>query len=199
MDSFRNAKISICVPIHDMKNSAFFLRRLLESIERQTYKNYEIIITSDGKMAKNTNSAIKKAKGDIIKILYMDDYLAHADSLEVIAENFNGGWLATGCLHSDGTNIGNPHFPKWNELVRKGVNHIGSPSVVAIENANPPLFDENLTWVLDCEWYGRLYDCWGEPTLIDDPNVVIGIGDHQMTNILTDEEKLKEVEYIHGK
>ena len=97
--------ISVCIPIHNMKNKDFFLKRALDSIKKQTYKDYEIVITEDGKMAENTNSAIKKAKGDIIKILYMDDYLISEDALQHIADNLKDGWLATGCVHDDGTNI----------------------------------------------------------------------------------------------
>ena len=199
MDTGTNPKISVCVPIHPMKNAAFFLRRLIESIEKQTFKDYEIIITSDGKMAENSNSAIRKAKGEIIKILYMDDFLAHSDSLQVIADNFKGGWLATGCLHTDGNSISNPHFPAWSHEVAKGVNTIGSPSVIAMENNNPPLFDENLSWLLDCELFGRLYEHYGPPTLVNDLNVVMGVGSHQMTNILTNEQKMSEQEYLNKK
>ena len=95
MDTKSNRpKISVCIPIHWMKNWQFFLGRCLESIEKQTFTDYEIIITKNGNMAKNTNEAIQKATGDIIKILYMDDYLAHPDSLKNIAENFKSRRLA---------------------------------------------------------------------------------------------------------
>ena len=68
--------ISICIPYYpQMKNADFFMKRCLDSIEKQTYKDYEIVITDQGKMAENTNTAIKQAKGEIIKILFMDDYL----------------------------------------------------------------------------------------------------------------------------
>ena len=36
-----------------MPNKDFFLDRCLKSILEQTYKNYEIIITENGKMAEN--------------------------------------------------------------------------------------------------------------------------------------------------
>jgi len=199
MDRITNPKISICVPIHWMKNWQFFLTRCLESIERQTYKNYEIIIIKKDKMAETSNATIKKATGDIIKILYMDDFLAHPDSLAVIAKEFKGGWLATGCLHSDGRQIRLPHLPTWSERVKAGENTIGSPSVISIENKDPLLFDENLNWLLDCELYGRLFERYGEPTLINDLNVVMGTGEHQMTHILTDKEKLDEHIYITQK
>ncbi len=182
-----------------MQNGDKFFWRLVNSLTNQTFKDWELIITKDGKMAENTNSGIKKARGEIIKILYMDDYLAHPDSLKVIVDNFKGGWLATGCLHDDGISIGSPHLPKWNDDIGKGVNTIGSPSVMAIENNNPLLFDENLSWLLDCDYYKRLFDRYGPPTLLNDLNVVLGVGSHQMTQILTDNEKLVEYNYINYK
>ena len=67
--------ISIVIPYHDMHNGAFFLKRAIDSIMIQNYKDYEIILVKEGRMAENTNAGIKKAKGNIIKILFMDDYL----------------------------------------------------------------------------------------------------------------------------
>ena len=199
MIKYNNPKISICVPIHDMSGGDKFLWRLVNSLTKQTFKDWELIITKEGKMAENTNAAIKKAKGEIIKILYLDDYFAHHNSLQVIIDNFKGGWLATGCLHDDGISVGSPHLPEWNDDIYTGNNTIGSPSVVAIENNNPLLFDENMSWLLDVDYYTRLYNRYGKPTLVNDLNVVIGVGEHQMSKIILDSEKLLEHDYINYK
>lgn len=175
-----------------------FLWRNINSVMEQTYTDYEIIITKAGKMAENTNAGIKKAKGDIIKILFMDDYFAHPNALQEIADNFTGGWLATGCNHDDGYNLFNPHMARWNDNIHAH-NTIGSPSVTAFENDDPILFDETYSWVLDCDLYHRLYERYGEPTIIDDINVTIGIGRHQATQILTDEEKFAEEDRLRNK
>lgn len=192
-------KISICVPIHWMKNWQFFLTRCLKSIEEQTFQDYEIILTKTGKMAENTNHAIQSAKGDIIKILYMDDSFAHKDSLKNIAEGFKGGWLVTGCVHDYGDGkLVQPHKPSFDGILRNG-NTIGSPSVIAFENKDPLLFDENMTWVLDLDYYKRLYDRYGLPIILDSYDTVIGCGEHQMTNVLTYEEKDLEYKYFKDK
>ena len=182
-------RISIAIPVYDFPNSDFFLNRCLESIKTQTFKDYEIVITKDGKMAENTNSAIKKSKGELIKILYMDDFLNHKDALQVINDNFKGDWMATACRHEPGTQVIYPHY---NPEIIYGVNTIGAPSVITIKNDNPILMDENLHWLLDCEWYHRMYQKFGEPTLINDVNVAIGIHPGQSTHLMGDEIKIKE-------
>jgi len=195
-----NPRLSIAIPVYDMKFSASFIKRLMQSLEMQTFQDFEIIITSDGKMAENTNSAIKKCKGEIIKIMFMDDYLAHKDSLKNIVDGFKGGWLATGCLHNPngGEELFNPHPPSFHGIF-DNQNTIGSPSVIAFENKDPLLFDENMSWVLDIDYYRRLYDRYGAPTLLDTMDVVIGVGEHQATHILTDEYKSSEHNYLNKK
>jgi len=187
--------ISIAIPFYNMPNAAYFLGRCLASIESQTYKDYEIVITMEGKMAENTNAAIKKCKGEIIKILYMDDYLAHDDALQEIVDNFKGGWLVTGCLHDEMV-VGRPHLPYYNEDIVKGENTIGSPSVLTFENQDPLLFDEMMTWMLDCDYYTRLHSRYGPPIILNDLNVVIGISEHQTTHQLDDQTKQDEQLYL---
>lgn len=195
-----NPKISIVLPIHNMLNGEYFLWRAIQSILSQRYRNYEIVITQDGKMAENTNSGIKRATGDIIKILYMDDYFAHPEALQRIAEAFTGGWLVTGCTHTrDGEITFNDHTPTYSDNMSQGNNTIGSPSVLAFENIDPLFFDEKLSWLLDGDLYERLYERYGLPTFLNDINVIMGIGEHQMTYQLTSQEKDEEFIYVTAK
>lgn len=191
-------RITVCTPVHGMENGEYFLKRLIASLDKQTFRDFEHVITRDGKMAENTNSAIKQAKGDIIKILYMDDYFYNPDALQNLSNEFNGGWFASGCVHDNGVEVGGPHIPK--NLPDNVTNTIGSPSVVAFENNDPLLFDENLSWMLDIELYSRLYERYGEPTLIDSLDVAIGLHRGQTTHILSEKEKQDEVIYVqnHG-
>lgn len=191
-------KISIAIPTHDMENGDYFLSRLINSLNIQTFRDFEVVITKRGGMAKNSNEAIKRCRGGIIKVLYQDDYLGHENALKEIAEAFKGGWLVTGCEHDTGNGVRMaPHFPKFSPSDVN--NFIGSPSVLAFENNNPLLFDENMTWLLDLELYKRLYARYGPPTILNTLNAVIGIGSHQVTNQLSDEHKLREVEYLNNK
>lgn len=197
-------RISVVTPVHNMDNRAYFLDRLESSLKMQSFKDFEWVITERGKMAENTNLGIKTAQGEIIKILFMDDYFISPDALQHINDNFKKGWMATGCLHDNSQNPGErflygPHYPSWNREVRFGKNTIGSPSVVAFENNDPLLFDENMSWLLDCELYGRLYDRYGLPTILEELDVAIGTGPHQTTHIMSDKEKWAEHEYLSTK
>lgn len=215
--------ISVAIPTSDMENKESFLGRCLESLWNQTYQDFEIVVTDNSEddkienlcnfyrtgityyrnpikgMAQNTNEAIRRSRGELIKILYMDDYLAHKDSLWKIVSHFEGEWLVTGCLHDDGIEIFNPHIPYYSQDIHTGHNTIGSPSVLTIRNNNPLFFDEEMTWLLDCDYYKRLYDVYGEPTILKDKNVIMGLHPGQMTHTMGDQRKLQEHNYITKK
>ena len=197
--------ISLCIPTWEAYgNGTWLLNRCLASIRKQTYKDYEIIVSDNSKnndifefcqgytlrylwnpiigMAANTNNAIKHAKG-IIKILYQDDYFVDENSLKDIAENFGtADWMITGCSN-------NPH-PVWTKEIPKGKNTLGSPSCLTMRYPIP--MDENLKWILDCKLYERLFNMFGWPKILDKVNVNIGTGEWQETNHLSNELKQAE-------
>ncbi len=220
-------KISVCIPTYEMNGAGkYVLKRNLDILLKQTFTNFEVVISDNSEndeikhlcdnddyktlnikyfknprkgMAQNTNEAIKNAKGEIIKILYMDDYLAGNDSLQKIKDNFKGYWMVTGCEHDDGTRKYNPHYPKYNKYIYLGKNTIGSPSVLSIKNENMLLFDEKMTWLLDCDYYKRLHDKYGNPSILNEINVVIGTSKNQITHILPSKTKRKELFYMAKK
>lgn len=213
----KNIKVSICIPVYPMEKAKYFLERCLDSIISQTFEDFEVVVTDnsdDDELMKlcqtyaipirysknerkgacaNTNEAIKRARGAIIKILHMDDFFSSKDSLAELVGAFKGGWLATGCTHTkNGKDRINPHLASYNHDIHIGNNTIGSPSVVAFENSNPLLFDESSVWLFDCDYYKRLYNRYGHPTIVRAFNVVIGLGQHQMTNKIPDSVKRNE-------
>lgn len=192
------AKISIVIPWHFMENWQFFLTRCLQSIEAQSFKDYEVILTKAGSMPVNSNRAIESAQGELIKVLYMDDYLAHGNALQEIVDNFTkeSAWLVTGCLHDNGQSVGNYHEPTWNEYLYTGVNTVGSPSVLTLRREGHLLFDTSLSFLLDCDLYKRLHDTYGPPVILNTPNVVIGLHQGQTTNIMSDTAKEAERLYL---
>ena len=220
-------KLSVCIPTYEMHGQAKnMLTRSFDVLKKQTLKDFEVVISDNSEddvvknlcasplyqtlninyfknprkgLAQNSNEAIKNAKGEIIKILYMDDYLANDNSLQKVVDNFTDHWLITACEHADGIKRYNPHYPKYNSQIYRGKNTIGAPSVLSIKNENPLLFDENMTWLLDCDYYKRMHDKYGEPNVLNEINVVIGISEHQITNILSNSAKRKEHYYMAKK
>jgi hypothetical protein len=191
-------KVSIAIPYYSkMKNANFFMARLLKSIEEQTYKDIEVIITSEGNAAENTNLAMRKCTGGIIKVMYMDDYFTHKDSLKDIVEGFPEGrnWLIAGC--------NNNLEPKYTGDILQGNNKLGGPSALAIRRASLDFlnmkFDEELKWVFDCDYYYRMYRKYGEPVILNGDYITVGEGDHQATNLLTNEEKEAEIRLLRQK
>jgi glycosyltransferase involved in cell wall biosynthesis len=178
-----NMRFSICIPTY--KRGKEFLQRALDSVHSQNFKDYEIVIEEDldGKgMAFNTNRVIKKAKGELIKILYQDDYL-EPDYLQKVSDTFIGNWLFTAS-----SNNPNPRYSQ--------VNTLGSPSALTIRNENPLLFNESLKWVLDLDYYRRMYQRYGLPQILTTTKVIIGLGVHQETNHLSQEIKQHEHTFI---
>ncbi len=152
-------------------------------------------------MSPNVNSAIRHATGKILKILFQDDYLYHDKALEDIAKNFDlqkDTWLVTACIHTKDTKtFFRPFYPKYNKKIHMGRNTISSPSVLTIKNENTQFFDENLKWFMDCDYYKRMYDKYGEPTIVNEINVVNRMGSHQTTNNdATESLRKHEFEYI---
>ncbi|MBE5835576.1 MAG: glycosyltransferase family 2 protein [Butyrivibrio sp.] len=103
-------KVSICVPTY---NNPEDVSRLLESIARQTYKDYEVCISDDStddKIEKiidsykdsmtvcyvhnkerlghifNWNAALKLGSGEYIKIMFSDDWFTFDDSLQKLVD-----------------------------------------------------------------------------------------------------------------
>jgi glycosyltransferase involved in cell wall biosynthesis len=102
--------VSICIPTYKQTE---YLRKCLESVLAQDFKDYELIISDDTPddtielflkvilkdqfysytrnvpalgMPENWNSAIKKADGKYIKIMHHDDFFTRTDSLRLMVE-----------------------------------------------------------------------------------------------------------------
>ena len=192
MDYSIRPKISIVIPIHNMKGGANFLWKSINALMEQNFQDFEIVITKQGKMANNTNAGINYARGEYIKILYLDDTLAHPNALQEMVDAIGEKkWLICGCDTNE--------FPYYTEDIQNGNNKLGSPSCLMIKNDQPMLFDENMSWLLDCDYYKRMYQSYGEPVILEGVHVNMGVGDHQMTHILTYAEKRVEEEYINRK
>lgn len=194
------ARFSICIPTYEMGGYGFeFLDQLLTELKQQTFQDFDVVIsdqssdekilnvcskhTNDipihytsyqenkGKAACNINNAMKNASGEIIKILYQDDFFVSKDALSKINEQFNLGskWVVNGFTHSnDKINFFNTRIPFYGDHVLIGENTIGNPSNISVINKDLIFMDESILYVVDCEYYFRLNQQYGPPTVIDD-------------------------------
>lgn len=194
-------KVSLCIPIHDTPKTAFFLSRLLNSVAQQTFTDYEICITKEGPFAHNHNAAVQKAKGEIVQMLQMDDYLADENSLARICYSFTPEtrWVISASLHDSNGQVGWPHTPQWTDDIYTGTNRLGSVSTLAMRREDALLFEEPLTWMVDCDLYYRLYLKYGPPKICTTPNVVIDTRNDRLSHTLTDELKQQEISYLKSK
>lgn len=217
-------RVSVVIPATNMDNGKYFLQRNLNSVLKQAFRDFEVIITNDSDnaeieewidetfigniypdnprvryfantekkgMANNTNYAIDQAEGQLIKILYQDDYFYDERSLWDIVRHFTAYtmWMVSPCVHDSGNGVYfNEHHPYYSE----SENTIGSPSVLTFRREITDRFDPQFGWVLDLDLYKRLFRKYDKPKILNKVNVVIGTGSHQETNKLTNERKQLE-------
>ena len=184
-------RISIVIPYHDSQYTLFFLQRLLNSINEQTLKEVEVVLVKEGLPGETINAGIRKAKGELIKIMCMDDWFAPQNALQNIIDSFQGNWNICGSHN-------NPK-PCWTDKVFYGYNTLGGLSTITMRNKDPIFFEDKLKWMIDVEFYHRAFKKWGEPSICEGITVNIGIGDHQLTRLMSDEEKDKEMKLTFNK
>jgi len=230
-----NKRITVCIPTYEMSGMGKnFLLQGFESLYKQSYRDFDIVVSdqsTDNDVKKvcqkwgskmdisyfkflgergssaNTNNAIKRSTGEIIKILFMDDFFFDNGALGTMVEMFdkepNKNWLVTACghLYETSGHIGNFMVPSYHKDIHLGKNTISSPSVLSIRNINPLYFDEKLSWLMDVEYYKRLYDSFGLPMILDIPCIVNRIHSNSITTSLSSECGIKERElnYIMNK
>lgn len=206
-----------------------YLEKNFRILQDQTFKDFEIIISDNSKtdaildltkmyadkldikyfkndrigMSKNTNFAIQKSNGKYIKILYQDDFLYSRHSLSDIAKETSNDfdWLVTACEHSnDGETFYRSFYPKYHHDIHLGNNTISSPSVLTIKNREDKLFfDENITWLMDVDYYKMCYKKYGNPCILNTINVVNRTAASQTSSSISQEQIQAETRYTYLK
>lgn len=151
----------------------------------------------------NTNNAIRNCSGDFIKILYQDDYLLNNNSLQTTIDNLintDKSWLVSACDHSyDRINLVRPFYPQWNDEMLFGNNTFSCPSVVSIKKSvKHIMFDENLFFMPDVEYYYRMRNEFGDPFILNQITVVNTLHKNQ-TQVLSQDKYNKDLQYIYKK
>lgn len=208
--------ISICIPAY---NRITYLERLLDSITEQTYKDFEVIVSDDSSeedvlhlcekytsrinlhyqknviplgTPENWNAAIKRAKGQWIKLMHDDDWFASKYALELFAnaakENQDSFIFCDYInIYESGKKdkIITPEKYRINILKKEPAillakNFIGPPSVVMHNNDGRHFYDKKLKWLVDIDMYCRRIED-NNVTHISKALVNVGISKSQVT------------------
>jgi hypothetical protein len=87
--------------------------------------------------------------------------------------------------------------PYYHPRIYAGVNTISCPSVLTVRNEQfLPLFDESLNWLVDVEYYKRLFDMYGDPVVIDTVCTVNRNAEVRTTNMITEKQKQEEIQRV---
>ena len=208
--------ISVCIPVHIVhRNQLEYLREAIHSVLAQKGASLEICISDDTKdvrvsdmceqlatrdveirylgvnagigLAANINSAIATARGDIVKILFQDDYLNNPNVLKNNARRLKfskAKWLVTGTIHLDQSSglFLNRIIPRINQQFLDGKNTFSSPSVAMFYREFFLPFDTRLSYLVDCEWYVRMLHNFGKPVLKRSIDIVNRLHENQATH-----------------
>lgn len=201
----------------------------LEMIEKQTFKKFDVIISDDSSnddikflcikwskfldikyyknpnkkgTASNLNNAISKVTSEFIKLLDQDDYFYNEYSLEKIIDHLDkkSNWLVSAYFHTkDRVNYFRYHLPSLNNLLCI-VNTIGTCSGVTLRNIkNMPLFDTNLVYAHDNDFYWRFWHQSGDPIILEEPTICNYLHENSVTSGVNQELINKETKYILDK
>lgn len=219
---------SIVIPTYEMHGHGVeFLEYNLEKIFIQSFKDFEVIVSDHsqkndieelcknynvkyirnnelrGSSSANLNNAIKNATGEWIKVIFQDDFLYNINSLKKIHQfiiDSSPKWVVTSCQHSnDGYNLYNEFHPRWNDEIYLGNNTLSSPSVLSFKNEDLLLFDESLIWMMDVDFYQRMYEKYGEPSFLHEVTVVNRIWGNRLSDTIPQEIKNKEEGIVKNK
>ncbi len=196
-------RVSYCIPTHDGNpRCQQFLFDIFYALSQQSYKNFDVTISdhsdsnkvryacdeyadvlnivyvknkeNKGNISANTNNAMRNCSGDIIKVMFQDDFFYDDEALQKIHDSFDDehDWLVCGSNHTqdDGHTFYWDLYPRWNDNIIRGVNSISSPSVMAAKKKvfDQIKFDESLVMMMDCEIYYHIKKEFGEPIYLHD-------------------------------
>jgi len=157
-----------------------------------------------GVISPNINVCLKNSTGKYIKVLFQDDFLLNENSLRIthdfIKLNENVKWIMTAFYHSiDGYELSRPMVPSWNDLIWTGNNSMGCPTGMTIKNENLIFFDEQLNWLMDVDYYKRMFDLYGKPHILNSYTVVNRTWGERLTDTISHEVKVREFKIVRDK
>jgi|LauGreDrversion4_2_1035121.scaffolds.fasta_scaffold909042_1 glycosyltransferase involved in cell wall biosynthesis len=179
------------------------LKNLCEGFKKDLDIRYLKNEEQKGNSSYNLNMAISNCQGEIIKFMMQDEYLYSSNAISIIHDIFldrDVKWCATSCYYGNSVDAVKGRVdPFYNKDMVKGVNTIGSPSVVSVRNDVIKYFDTQFIWVMDCDYYIRMYNDYGSPVIIKEPLIFVNQHEDQVSSWLSNEIKKKEHDLLEKK
>lgn len=198
--------ISVVVPVFD-PNSEYrdFLYQLLVSVEQQSITPMEVVLTANHPLPytdflkarfsenldlafyerassnapDNVNFGVSVAKGEVVKLLFQDDFLIDREALS-FAQKVSPSFPWMVCASQNTSNLGlmtgRKVFPIYSNRLRRGENLIGAPSVASFLRESFVKMDGRLPYLFDVDWYLSMGHRHGLPLHVSTPGV--GIREH---------------------
>lgn len=156
------------------------------------YKNsgmdiHYVVGPEKGNPTENINNSLIISTGSIIKPMFMDDFFYDDSALEIINEAAESepqkSWGLCSTNHFDEKYkiFERVLTPYVHEELIYGVNTMGCPSVSFYRKRDEILFDNNLRYLVDTEWYYSWNKQYGPPIIVKD-NIVSTSMDENSTS-----------------
>ena len=187
--------IPVCITSAAQEEKLF---QLLESIAKQDYKDYEVVISDNNPVywdnerinqqlarfdfkifydwnpilgvSANTNNAIEKCAYDKVKIMYHDDLFLTSDALGLFSAALSRyGWVISDSYYIGANGLQMGLNSAYYSPYWCGSNTVGMPSVVGFSKNGGFSFDTTLKTLLDVDFYNQLYGAYGLPYHIRKP------------------------------
>jgi glycosyltransferase involved in cell wall biosynthesis len=231
-----DVKVSVVIPCYEYGGKGVrYLSDMFRTISRQTLKEVEVVITDHsvdtkimdfcndnifdldivyyrnvnnrGNVASNKNIGMELARGQIVKMMYMDDYFFTEDALEKTYNalmNSDKMWLVCGTNHTrdDGKTFDTYIMPRWNDnmLRARGNNTMSGVSVISYKNDNMDVrWDSNTIMLLDVDFYYSLRSKYGDCVYLNDCLITQRVNPDALSSTTSDEDVQKEFVYCRKK
>lgn len=198
--------------------------RLLRSIDRQTFRDFEVIISDQsaddsvarlvaslnlgfsmkivanssdrGYARRNLNFAFRHASGEYLKPMDMDDFFSTPDSLALIAQEIRVLGPAWAVVGFD--HVSTFHDKPVNPTKPSLSGTLGSPSALVIKNLpfRPIVFHDHLMMINDHSLHQDLLLQYGKPVIVENCFVTIGTGPGRISDFVETERLILEAQYF---
>ncbi len=145
-------------------------------------------------VSSNSNYAAKHARGTLVHFLHSDDHLIGGAVYSQVIKAFEDesiSWLLL-----SGHVKGNVTVPSLGDLNLFGINTVGGPSGLVIKKSIFEGFDENISLLMDIEFFLRSWKKYDSPLISDVVSIEYGAGDWQLTKSIDDEKYSLEIDYL---